>query len=318
MRSALGAVIARLPASPGVYRFRDEQGRPLYIGRATALRQRVGSYWGDLRDRRHLRRMVPRIARIEAVACDSVHEAGWLERNLLERAKPRWNRIRGGTESPVCIRLDLTGRAPRLAVEHWPGTPHWPGVRGAGETFGPYLGGTQARLAVSALDRVLPLRYTDAQLAGGLKDLARVRGIDDSDRERLLSTATGVLRREPAAIETVHAHLVELRGRASGNLAFELAARLQAEIEAVAWIVAEQKVTQLRPEADTEAYGWDDGLLVKFRIRGGRLSGWEQRACGGAAARPYLERTPAAWAAFATRAAELGRRLTDTGPGAAR
>ena len=122
MRSAFGAIIARLPASPGVYRFRDVQGRTLYIGRASVLRQRVGSYWGDLGDRRHLRRMVSQVARIEAVACDSVHEASWLERNLLERAKPRWNQARGGAEVPVYIRLDHTARAPRLTVQHWPVT----------------------------------------------------------------------------------------------------------------------------------------------------------------------------------------------------
>ena len=43
-----------LPATPGVYRFRDERGTVLYIGRAVDLRRRVQSYWGELRDRRHL------------------------------------------------------------------------------------------------------------------------------------------------------------------------------------------------------------------------------------------------------------------------
>jgi hypothetical protein len=65
MASGLRAVVRRLPAAPGVYRFRDARGRVLYIGRATALRQRVGSYWTDLSDRRHLIRMVPQIVRIE-------------------------------------------------------------------------------------------------------------------------------------------------------------------------------------------------------------------------------------------------------------
>src|SRR5687767_8481942 len=54
MGSAVRAAVGRLPAAPGVYRFRDARGRALYIGRATALRHRVGSYWTDLGDRRHL------------------------------------------------------------------------------------------------------------------------------------------------------------------------------------------------------------------------------------------------------------------------
>jgi excinuclease ABC subunit C len=114
------AAIARLPDGPGVYRFRDTRGRALYIGRAVDLRRRVGSYWADLGDRRHLIRMVPQIASLEAVACDSAHEAAWLERNLLERSKPRWNRARGGAEVPVYIRLDRRPGVARLAVVHGP------------------------------------------------------------------------------------------------------------------------------------------------------------------------------------------------------
>jgi excinuclease UvrABC nuclease subunit len=60
----------------------------LYLGRSVSLRRRVASYWGDLGDRGHLAAMVARIARVEAVPCDSAHEAAWLERNLLERRKP--------------------------------------------------------------------------------------------------------------------------------------------------------------------------------------------------------------------------------------
>src|SRR5271157_752972 len=42
---------ACLPLAPGVYRFRDQAGRVLYVGRAISLRRRVLSYWGDLGDR---------------------------------------------------------------------------------------------------------------------------------------------------------------------------------------------------------------------------------------------------------------------------
>jgi excinuclease ABC subunit C len=70
---ALGAppAIRCLPGGPGVYRFRDAQGAVLYIGRATALRSRVASYWADWGERGHLVPMVARVARLEAVSCDS-------------------------------------------------------------------------------------------------------------------------------------------------------------------------------------------------------------------------------------------------------
>ena len=81
------SVAACLPLAPGVYRFRDQAGRILYVGRAVNLRRRVLSYWGDLGDRGHLAPMVARIAGVEAVVCDSAHEAAWLEQRLRERKR---------------------------------------------------------------------------------------------------------------------------------------------------------------------------------------------------------------------------------------
>lgn len=112
---AAPVAIARLPAEPGVYRFRDDRRRVLYVGRATSLRARVRSYWGDLGDRGHLAPMVRAVARVEVLSCDSVHEATWLERNLLEHSLPPWNRTPGGAEVPVYVRVD-TGVKPSLAA----------------------------------------------------------------------------------------------------------------------------------------------------------------------------------------------------------
>lgn len=101
--SLVRAQAGRLPASPGVYRFSDSCRRVLYLGRAVSLRRRVLSYGGDLRGRGHLAEMVRRIAQVEAVVCDSAHEAAWLERNLLIRNLPAWNR------SPQVVRRSKSG-----------------------------------------------------------------------------------------------------------------------------------------------------------------------------------------------------------------
>ena len=166
--------VAALPVAPGVYRFRDSGGRVLYVGRAGELRRRVSSYWGDLRDRRHLRRMMPRVVRIEALVCDSAHEAAWAERNLLERSLPQWNRIVGGLEVPVSIGLDASPESPRLglASAHRP----VPGVR----CFGPYLGAGKVKLAVSGLERLFPLGHAGPGRTAGERELARVRGGQDT------------------------------------------------------------------------------------------------------------------------------------------
>ena len=295
-----------LPPGPGVYRFRDRAGRVLYVGRAVSLRRRVPSYWGDLGDRGHLAPMVARIATVEAVACDSAHEAAWLERNLLQRHRPPWNRSLGGQESEVWIRLSVSPRTPGLTVVHRPG----PG------DFGPYLGGQKARDAVSGLGRVLPLAHAADWQAGTERDLARVRGASPGDRAGLARAIAAVLNRDQAAVAALRAALTARRDAAAAALAFEFAAKVQAELGAVDWVTAEQKVTRAHGEQDdTDVYGWADGVLVCFEIRGGRMSGWRQRPCTAAAARRYLQRSASGWAAFALRNAQLAARIRSSPPG---
>ena len=287
----------RLPLAPGVYRFRDQAGRVLYVGRAVRLRRRVLSYWGDLGDRDHLAPMVARIARVEAVVCDSAHEAAWLERNVLERRLPPWNRSPGGQEAEVWIRLSESARTPGLTVVRQPS----PG------DFGPYLGGQKVRDAMTGLGRVLPLAYAADGQAGTERDLARLRGASPGARADLARTIAAVLGQDQAAAASVRTELTARRDAAAASLAFEFAARLQAELEALDWITGEQKVT--RAQGDADVYGWANGVLVCFEIRGGRMSGWRQRPCSAAAARRYLDQSPPGWAPFARRNAELAARL---------
>jgi excinuclease ABC subunit C len=304
MGGAARQLVAQLPQAPGVYRFLDGQGQVLYVGRAARLRSRVACYWTNLRGRRHLLRMVGRIARIEALTCDSEHEAAWLERNLLERARPRWNRT-SGTEVPVFIRLDDRARLPGLRVVH--STLEHPG----GRYFGPYLGGASVRLAVSGLHRALPLAYAGEAIRGSGVEMARIRGVAPADRHTLVAALCGVLNREPSTVATVREGLVAQRDRASSRLAFELAAQVQAEIEAIEWIVAEQKVA-LAEVCDFDVHGWADEVLVRFEIRGGRLCAWSASVCSEAAAIERVALTPPAWAAFAQRNAALAARLANS------
>jgi excinuclease ABC subunit C len=293
--------VARLPTAPGVYRFRGAGGRVLYVGRAVDLRRRVASYWSELRDRRHLTAMVARIERVEAVVCGSAHEAAWLERNLLEERLPPWNRSRG-EEVPVYIRVDGRPRSPGVAVVHrvqpTAGVHH----------YGPYLGSVRAQLAVAALDRVLPLAYTADGLAGSWADLRRLRGVDETDRESLLQTLQRVLDRDPDVVGPVRSELASRRTEAACALAYERAGQIQAELEALQWLVSEQKVTSAE-SVSLDVAGWADGVLVVFRIRQGRLSSWTQRRCTEAAAHPSLEATPATWVQFAAHNARLGAAL---------
>jgi excinuclease ABC subunit C len=296
---------AALPAGPGVYRFRDARNGTLYVGRAVNLRRRVASYWGDLGDRAHLAPMVAQIRVIEAVSCASEHEAAWLERNLLERSIPRWNRTTGGQEVEVCIRLDSSPRSPGLSVVHDDGPDS---DRSSVRYFGPYLGGARVRLAVAGLDRVFPLSYAADHRPGTAAEMAVRRGVDGTNRAELARSLTTVLDRDRAAVTALRARLIARRAEAARIQAYELASRIQAEVQALEWITCPQRAASLARD-DCDVAGWADGLVVRFEVRNGRMCGWRQQACTSAQARSLLAATPPQWREFAYRNAELAARL---------
>ena len=283
--------VALLPTAPGVYRFRDDHGRALYIGRAGDLRRRVSSYWGDLRGRSHLRRMVPQIARIEALECASEHEAAWAERMLLEQRKPRWNRVAGGLENPVYVRVEVA--LPGISVVHE--LIEEPSVR----WYGPYLGGTATRLGVAGLERVYPMTYARSRLTGTERDLARIHGIESTDAAALVEAVDAVLRRDPSALALAIEALVAKRDAAASSELYELASRIHEELGGLEWLVA--PVRLFRPDADLIACA--DGVQVSLRFRSGRLRTWEQSAS------TVEVVTPAEWAHTLTRTAALAARL---------
>ena len=169
---------------------------------------------------------------------------------------------------------------------------------------------------MSGLSRVLPLSHAADHQAGTGRELALVRGVSPGARDGLARGIAAVLDRDQAAVAALRAELTARRDAAATALAFEFAGKLQAELEAVDWITAEQKVTRdQRDHGDADVYGWAGGVLVCFEIRGGRMSGWRQRPCTAAAARRYLERSSPDWTAFALRSAELAARLRSCLPG---
>ena len=302
MRTGVPEAVRCLPAVPGVYRFLDACGAVLYLGRATALRARVASYWAaDLGDRPHLAPMVGLVAGVEAIRCASVHEAAWLERNLLERSLPRWNRTAGGQETEVYLELDERAAAPGLTVQHQPRSGH--GHR----SFGPYLGGLRARQAAAGLNRVLPLAATGTALSGTRRELASARGhhTGRAGREQIAAELAAVLDRDPAAVGRALAGLESLRDQASAALAYERAGQIQSEISALDWVTSPQRVTS-QDGTDFDVRGWSGGVLVTFGIRAGRLCQWSQRACPQAVA---VAGSPPGWADFARVNAELAAAL---------
>lgn len=298
---AVRASCALLPARPGVYRFRDGRGVSMYIGRATNLRTRTASYWGTLKGRARLRRMVAQIAAVEALECASVHEATWLERNLLERGLPRFNRARGGQEVPIWLVLDPGPRAPALRLAHAPD------ANSNGMTLGPFLGADRARLVRSGLCRVWPVAATGSGLTRSERDIATSRGASAADRDRFLAMIVDALSARGPAVEAWRSGLLQARDRAVDGLAFELAGRITDELEVIDWATGTQRVTTIDP-IDADVHGWHAGVLVSLEIRSGRMERWHQRLVD-IEPRATVEATPVQWREFADENARLAARM---------
>jgi excinuclease ABC subunit C len=237
--------------------------------------------------------MVSLVVRSEAVVCQSRHEAAWLERSVLEHRMPRWNRVPGGLELPVWLRVAEQG----IEVEH----RHAPGER-----FGPYLGVLQARAAADALDRVYPYRFASAR-TGAEREMARIRGVMPSDGPRLRSQVVATLAGDREAREAALAALLERRQAAVDALDFERAATIQRELDGLAWILEPSRVVDGGPDIDV--HGWADGVLLTFQLRSGRIADWLTRPSSEADAGPLLSATPEHWRDFATENAALAAAL---------
>jgi DNA polymerase-3 subunit epsilon len=143
-----------LPRAPGVYVFSDANGRILYIGKATNLRQRVRSYFSTGESRRKVGSMLRVVHRVDHIETPDPVTAEILEMRLIQRVMPQYNRA-GTTSNKYCyVRLTLEEEWPRLVITKNPGT----GKAAGSLHIGPLPSRTSARLVVEAIESVVPLR----------------------------------------------------------------------------------------------------------------------------------------------------------------
>jgi DNA polymerase-3 subunit epsilon len=145
-----------LPRAPGVYWFVDGRGLPLYVGKATNLRQRVRSYFsGD--DRRKVGNLLRETVAIRHQVTSSTLESAVLEARLIDRLQPRYNRQGTGWHKALYVALTLAEAFPRLKVVR--------AVRDDGSLYlGPLRSGNHAAAVVEAIQTVVPLRRCSEHL----------------------------------------------------------------------------------------------------------------------------------------------------------
>ena len=144
------AFAAALSTAPGVYRMYAADDTLLYVGKAGALRKRVGSYFNGSPKSRRIMMMLSQVARMDVTVTRTEAEALLLENQLIKSLNPRYN---------VSLRDDKTYPQVLLTREQWPRIALHRGPRAVpGRYYGPYPGVGAVRETLNLMHKLFKLR----------------------------------------------------------------------------------------------------------------------------------------------------------------
>ena len=144
-------LLPTLPTQPGVYKFLDEQGVILYVGKAKNLKNRISSYFGSKKHQMHKTRvMVKNADRLEFIIVETEADALLLENTLIKRYQPRYNVMLkdGKSYNYICIRNE---RFPRVYITRKV-------VKDGSTYFGPYTSKSRLKVILELIKTLFPLR----------------------------------------------------------------------------------------------------------------------------------------------------------------
>ncbi len=270
---------SNVPDAPGVYIFRDVEGRPLYVGKAKSLRKRTANYFAtDLAPR--TRAMVDAADDLEWIVTDSEVAALMLEYSLVQEYQPQFN-----------VRLKDDKSFPYLAItryEEWPRAMVMRGKRRKGvQYFGPFAKAYSIRQTLDSLLRTFPVRtctnakYQRHEASGRpclLFHIEKCSGpcVGEVDAETYEGYLAGLAAFLDGDSEVLIADMSAAMQQAADDLAYERAARLRDRINAMRVALERQELVTDRPESFDVIAVDDDDLevaLVVLMIRKGRVTG---------------------------------------------
>ncbi|MFE9247443.1 excinuclease ABC subunit UvrC [Streptomyces sp. NPDC007088] len=271
----------QIPDTPGVYRFRDEHRRVIYVGKAKSLRQRLANYFQDLA---HLhprtRTMVTTAASVEWTVVSTEVEALQLEYSWIKEFDPRFNVKYRDDKSYPYLAVTMNEQFPRAQVMRGQKKK---GVR----YFGPYGHAWAIRDTVDLLLRVFPVRTCSA---GVFRNAARtgrpcLLGYIDKCSAPCVGRISPEDHRDLAE-DFCHfmaghtgAYLRRLEQRmadAAEDMEYERAARLRDDIGALKRAMEKSAVVLAdATDADLIAVAEDEleAAVQIFHVRGGRVRG---------------------------------------------
>jgi excinuclease ABC subunit C len=270
-----------IPDQPGVYKFLDEHGRVIYVGKAKSLRSRLSSYFQDtfsLHPRTQT--MVRTAGSVEWTVVSTEVEALQLEYNWIKEFDPRFN---------VRYRDDKT--YPWLAVTLDEAFPRAQVMRGAKRKgvkyFGPYAHAWAIRDTLDALLRVFPMRTCSAGVfkrAGqvgrpcllGYIDKCSAPCVGRVDEQEHRRTAEDFIDFMSGQTQRFIKRLERDMRDAARRQEYERAARLRDDIGALNRAMEKQAVVLGDgTDADVVAFAEDEleAAVQVFYVRNGRVRG---------------------------------------------
>lgn len=142
---------ASIPLSPGVYLYKDERGRIIYVGKARILRRRVLSYFRAEGLPTKTKAMLSHAGSIEYLTTTTEKEALLLESSLIKKHRPRYNIVLRDDKQYVLFRLNPKHPFPRLEVVRQ-------ARRDGARYFGPFTSALSARETWKLIHRAFALR----------------------------------------------------------------------------------------------------------------------------------------------------------------
>ena len=267
--------LAVLPDKPGVYLMHDATGKVIYVGKAVVLKNRVRSYFRNLASHTpKVKAMVAKIAEIETIVTSSEVEALILECNLIKKYRPRYNIMLKDDKTYPYLKVTMQEDFPRLVVPRRQ-------ARDGAKYYGPYADAGAMHATVKLLRGMFPLRTC--------RKMNPDRPCLNYHIKRCLAPCAGYVSRDEYS-SMIKSVCMVLDGRtnelerdlqrrmqeAAENYAFEEAARLRDQLQAVQRLNEQQKaVTNNGGDMDVIGYGQDiTGSCIQiFFVRKGKLIG---------------------------------------------
>ena len=270
-----------IPLEPGVYKWRDEHGRVIYVGKAKSLRGRLNSYFQDLHQLHpRTQQMVTSAASLEWTVVQTEVEALQLEYSWIKEFDPRFNVKYRDDKSYPSLAVTVGEEFPRLQVMRGPKRK---GVR----YFGPYAHAWAIRETLDLLLRVFPARTCSAGVfkrAGqvgrpcllGYIDKCSAPCVGRVSAEQHRAIVTDFTDFMAGSTEKFTRRLEREMKAAAAGQDYERAARLRDDLGALRRALEKNAVVLGDgTDADVVAFAADEleAAVQVFYVRGGRVRG---------------------------------------------